>query len=72
MAEIILTDDQASALQVAAGPVEVRDRRGTLLGYLSPPASDADIAEATRRLKSDGPWYTTRQVLDHVQRLNRR
>jgi hypothetical protein len=66
MTQIILTDDQVSALQIAAGTVEVRDRRGALLGYLSRPASHAEIAEARRRLESDGPWYTTQQVLDDL------
>jgi hypothetical protein len=72
MTQIILTDDQVSALKTAAGTVEVRDRQGALLGYLSRPASDAEIAEASRRLKSEGPWYTTQQVLDHLDSLDRR
>jgi hypothetical protein len=72
MMQIILSDDQVSALQVTAGTVEVRDQRGALVGYLSRPASDAEIAAANRRLKSDGPWYTTQEVLDHLDSLERR
>jgi hypothetical protein len=72
MTQIILTDDQVSALQFAAGTVEVRDGRGALLGYIARPPSDAEIAEATRRLASDGPWYTTQQVLDHLDSLEPR
>jgi len=72
MTQIILTDDQVSVLQIAAGTVEVRDQRGALLGYLSRPSSDAEIAEASRRLKSDGPWYTSQEVLGHLDSLERR
>ncbi len=71
MAHIILTDDQVRAVQIATGTVEVRDQRGALLGYLSRPPSDAEIAEARRRLRSEGPWYTTQQVLDHLDSLGR-
>jgi hypothetical protein len=69
MRQIVLSDDQARAVQAAAGPVEVRDRHGNLLGYVSPSPSDAEIAEARRRLASDGPWYTTGQVMDHLKSL---
>ena len=72
MTQIILTDDQIGALHVATGTVEVRDRRGALLGYLSRPASDAEVAEAVRRLKSGDPWYTTQQVLEHLNSLEGR
>ena len=72
MTQIILTDDQVSALQIAAGTVEVRDRRGVLLGYLSRPASDVEIAERADVLGSDGPWYTTQQVLDDLDSPERR
>ncbi len=66
---IVLSDDQASAVQAATGIVEIRDRRGSLLGYVSPPPADAEIAEAKRRLQSDGPWLTTEQVMDHLESL---
>ena len=69
MMQIVLSDDQAKAVQAATGVVEVRDRQGNLLGYVSPPPSDAEIAEASRRLKSDGPWYTTEQVMGHLKSL---
>ena len=69
MTQIVLSDDQAKAVQTATGVVEVRDRQGNLLGYVSPPPSDAEIAEARRRLESDGPWYTTEQVMGHLKSL---
>jgi hypothetical protein len=69
MTQIILSDDQANAVQAATDTVEIRDRRGNLLGYVSLPPSEAEIAEARGRLHSAGPWYTTEQVLDHLKSL---
>ena len=69
MTQIVLSDDQAKAVQAATGVVEVRDRQGNLLGYVSPPPSDAEIVEARRRLESDGPWYTTEQVMGRLKSL---
>ena len=69
MTQIVLSDDQAQTVQAATGAVEIRDRRGKLLGYVAPPPNDAEIAEAKRRLASDGPWYTTQQVMEHLKSL---
>jgi len=69
MIQIILNDDQLKAVQDAAGSVELRDQRGRIVGYVSRPPSATVIAEARRRLDSEGPWYTTQQVLDHLQSL---
>jgi len=69
MTHIVLSDDQAQTVQAATGAVEIRDRRGNLLGYVTPPPGEAEIAEARQRLASDGPWYTTQQVMDHLRSL---
>jgi hypothetical protein len=69
MTQIILSDDQVRTVHTATGAVEVRDRYGELVGYLSSPPSTAEIAAATRRLESDGPWYTTEQVLGRLDSL---
>jgi len=69
MTQIVLSDDQAQAVQAATETVEIRDRHGNLLGYVSSPPSNAEIAAARQRLQSDGPWHTTEQVLDHLKSL---
>ena len=69
MTQIVLSDDQARAVQAATDAVEIRDQRGNLLGYVSPPPSGVEIAEAKRRLESDGPWHTTEQVMDYLTSL---
>lgn len=69
MSQIILNDDQVKAIQAATDAVELRDQQGKLVGYIAPPPSDEEIAEAQRRLNSAGPWHTTSQVLDHLDSL---
>lgn len=69
MIQIILSDEQVKTAHEAKQGVELRDKHGTLVGYLHPPPSDEMIAEAKRRLHSDGPWYTTKQVLNHLESL---
>lgn len=64
MTQIVLSDAQAKAVQAALEPVELRDQRGTLLGYVSLPPSEAELAEARRRLESAGPWRATKDVID--------
>jgi len=46
MTQIILSDDQARVVHAARDAVEIRDQQGNLLGYVSPPPSDVEIAEA--------------------------
>jgi hypothetical protein len=69
MTQLILTDDQAEVMRKAAGAVEVCNRRGELLGYFSRPPSAAETEEAKLRLSSEGPWYTTQQVIEHLDSL---
>lgn len=69
MIRLILNDDQSKAVENAASTMEIRDATGRLLGYLQPSPSDARIAAAKERAKSDGPWRTTDQVIDRLQSL---
>jgi hypothetical protein len=69
MIKIVLSDEQAKAVANAAGAIELRDHQGRLIGLVSPSPSSAEIAEAKRRLNSAGPWYTTEQVINHLQSL---
>ncbi len=66
MTQIILNDDQAEVMRKAAGAVKVCNRSGELLGYFSRPPTSA---EARLRLDSQGPWYTTQQVIEHLDSL---
>ena len=74
MTQIILSDDQLRAIRQASGTVEIRDQNGILVGYVAPPAiaTEDEIAEARRRLKSNGPWHTTAEVLGRVRALEQK
>lgn len=70
---IVLDDDQARTLATAKDAVELRDRRGNPLGTVPPRSraesgfTEEEIAETRRRLASDEPRLTTRQVLDRLR-----
>jgi hypothetical protein len=58
-------------------PARLVDEQGNLLGSFSP-VSHADdeltaeeLAEIKRRLTGDGPWFTTEQVLAHLDSLEK-
>lgn len=71
MSQILLNDDQANVVRQATDPVELCDRSGILLGYVTRKviATPEEIAEARRRLNSDGPWHTTAEVLARMRAL---
>lgn len=69
MSHLVLDDEQAQAVTNSRGDIQVRDRKGNILGYMSPDFTAADIAEAKRRLASDQPRHTTQQVLKHLRSL---
>ena len=72
MTQIVLNDDQLKAVLAAKDAVALRDTEGNLIGYISPPPSQEEIAEAKRRLYSSGPWFSTKEVLEHLDSLEQR
>ena len=69
MIRIILDDNQADSLRTGSETIELCDRAGRLLGYAARTPVAEDVEEAKRRLSSSGPWYSTQQVLDHLNSL---
>jgi hypothetical protein len=69
MSFITIDDQQAKVLLESTGEVEIRDKQGNCLGLVTRSFNGEEIAEARRRLASGGPWYSTRQVLDHLRSL---
>jgi hypothetical protein len=69
MPHIVLSEEQAKVVASALQPIQVRDAKGTVLGVIPSIWTEEDIAEAKRRLASNGPWYTTEQVLAHLRSL---
>jgi hypothetical protein len=68
MQHIVVDDEQAKLIAEATDTVEIRDRRGKHLGYVDH-TTEEDIAIAKQRLASDGPRYTTHEVLEHLRSL---
>jgi hypothetical protein len=71
MHHIVLNDEQARLVATALNPVQVRDGKGNVLGTIAPVWTEADIADAKRRLASDEPRYSTAEVLDHLRSLEK-
>jgi hypothetical protein len=81
MIDLVVNDEQARLIVETQAPVAVRDRRGRVLGRVVREPSEqtqscawsaAQIAELEQRLDSDGRWYATQQVLDHLSSLESR
>ena len=69
---IVVDDRQAKIIAEATHCVEIRDRNGKHLGYVAHGFTEEDLAVARRRLASDEPRHTTREVLDRLRSLEQR
>jgi hypothetical protein len=69
MSHIVLTEEQARIVTQSAGPIEVRDREGKIVGCLPSAQEQAIIAEAKRRLASDQPRYPAHVVESRLRKL---
>ena len=72
MPQIVLDDDAVRTLAAAREAVEIRDRKGQILGYLPPLCTEEDIAICMQRLASDAPRYTTDEVREHLRSLEQK
>lgn len=79
MSEIVLSPEQMEVLGSSAGLVAIRRPDGSFVGWISPttkfiipeecPFTPEEIAEAEARANGPGPWYTTKEVLEHLRSL---
>lgn len=79
MSQIILTPEQVGIFAQANFPIAICHPNGTTVAYISragnvysgvaPTFTPEEIAAAEQILKSDGPWYSTQEVLDHLRTL---
>lgn len=69
MTRLVLSDEQAQALSLSEETVELVDEQGNHLGYVATGFSREEIAQAERRAGSAGPWYTTEEVLKHLESM---
>ena len=69
MVRIKVDSRTAEAIRSSNELVSLEDESGECLGYVTAPLSDEEQAAIGRRLASDGPWYSTEEVLDHLKSL---
>ena len=76
--ELVVDDEQARLIVESGAPIAIRDQRGRVLGRFVRESSEEHqsriwsaerIQELEQRLDSDGPWYSTPEVLDHLRTL---
>jgi hypothetical protein len=71
MTSITLNSDQLRQWQTAHDGVELVDQSGNVLGYVAKSVSADALAAAVERSKSEGPWHTTEEVLNHLNSLDK-
>lgn len=69
MPSIVVSQSDADRVATAQSLIEVCDSAGAILGYITPPVSEEDIAIARSRMGSNGPRLSIDQVLAHLQSL---
>jgi hypothetical protein len=77
MTRITVPDELAHQIARATDEILLCDPAGNVVARVPPPVSDEEelrsaftpeeIAEAEKRLQSEGPWYTTEEVLAHLR-----
>jgi hypothetical protein len=72
MTQIVLNHEQSQIVAKSLVPVQLCSPSGEVLGIIEPAVTDAEIAEARRRLASDQPRYRTAEVLEYLESLDKR
>ena len=67
MIRIVVDDEQAKAIAQSTDVVEIRNREGRILGYVTHGFTADDVAVAQKRLRSEQPRFTTQQVLSRLR-----
>lgn len=72
MVQIVVDAGQARQILDANEPIEVVGPEGRRLGFVRPGMfTPEEVQEAVQRANDGGPWYTTEQVLAHLQSLEK-
>jgi hypothetical protein len=67
---ITMSEEQAKLIANGHHGIEICDPSGRVLGYIDPPVPPEEIEIAKARMNWPGPWYTTEQVLAHLDSLD--
>jgi len=63
MRDIVVTDDFLRALAESGGEIRFLNARGEVLGRFEPELTAEELTEIRRRLASNEPRYTTKEML---------
>ena len=66
MIRIVVDDEQAEAIALSTEVVEIRNRKGRILGYVTHGFTADDVAVAQQRLRSEQSRFTTQEVLSRL------
>jgi hypothetical protein len=69
MVQIVVTPEQARQIEQSRGSIEIVDQRGNRIGCYTQPFTNAEIAEAKRRSRTESGGRTTKEILDRISRL---
>lgn len=69
MVRVNVDSATARAIRGTNEVVQILDDQGECLGYMMPPLSREERAIIRERLESDGPWYSTEEVMAHLHSL---
>lgn len=72
MPHIVVDRVEAEMIARAGQTVQIRDPNGKVLGFITPAPPPEELASARARLAEgpQGPTYTTKEVLAHLQSLD--
>lgn len=71
MSDLVLNEDQSHLVAASMRPIQVRDSRGNVVGTLSPTWTEDDLKEGDQILETNQHWYGTREVIEHLRRLEK-
>ncbi|HZN36342.1 MAG TPA: hypothetical protein VFB80_21080 [Pirellulaceae bacterium] len=66
MRDIVVSDDFLKTLAESGGDIRFLNARGEVLGRFEPELTAEELAEIRRRLASNEPRYTTKQMLERL------
>ena len=66
MRDIVVSDELCRAITDAQGEVRLVTAQGEVLGRFEPELTPEELAEIRRRIVSNEPRLTTREVLDRL------
>ncbi len=69
MVQIVADEQLLRELEKVEGIIELVDASGNCVGIITRPPSADDVRIVKERLQSNGPRYTTKQVLSHLKSL---